>query len=327
LRSLSPGSLQKESNDQEIEQATTRARAVSNAPMAALMMNHAAMNHHTSNISAGDVLHQSWLFVKSSGKGNSSSWKCRWVVLRSDKISYYNLKNANVKSAVNMEAPLPDEIELAFIFEIKSAKIIDFIEADEKKTEFKMTDFVQKKPISKAIIDGSGSLFSWKSKRYFAFQLISPEREIYFKASLQEIKNEWLSALESALKKSSHFRSNLKLPNLTNVDLDINSANPFLRRSSTLKRLSVVNPPADLSKERNTISESNSKEAERSTQELLNDWEIPYQFLNFEKKVGEGNYGFVFKGKLWDTPVALKTLKIVRIFILLIVFVKVLLDK
>lgn len=45
-----------------------------------------------------------------------------------------------------------------------------------------------------------------------------------------------------------------------------------------------------------------------------NQWEIPSSEIVLEEKIASGNYGEIFKGKVWGTTVAIKKLYLVKVF-------------
>ncbi|CAI8020549.1 Serine/threonine-protein kinase-transforming protein Rmil [Geodia barretti] len=64
-----------------------------------------------------------------------------------------------------------------------------------------------------------------------------------------------------------------------------------------------------LSKHRRNKSGSEEKSRKKTHRDSTDEWEIPYQDIQIDEKIGSGSFGTVYKGK-WHGPVAIKKLKV-----------------
>jgi serine/threonine protein kinase len=64
-----------------------------------------------------------------------------------------------------------------------------------------------------------------------------------------------------------------------------------------------------LRKQQRNKSSSDEKSKRKNNRDSTDEWEIPYQDIQIDEKIGSGSFGTVYKGK-WHGPVAIKKLKV-----------------
>ena len=110
--------------------------------------------------------------------------------------------------------------------------------------------------------------------------------------------------LNNALQDSDQPTSNMSRMMGDSNASDIDSVNPdALNESSASEGIGQ--------KMMRDLREKSKKELEvAQTQKQFNaDFEIDFQDLQFDKKLSEGGYGIVYKGRWKSTPVAIKQIK------------------
>lgn len=241
--------------------------------------------------SSSKIILQGWLIKR--GGGGFKNWKKRWFVLKDDEISYYKSSDDHLDWN-----SVPDErmLVLMGVLKLKGARVIDYL---EEKVGFNISSpigdgILIQKP---AITTGNGaspasSYFSRKSiKKNFMFGIETSDRNLLVKSHEEGEKTKWMNAIRDTIIKET-FGPGLSLDRSASGVID-----------EKIKSLEIS--PSLIEK-----SESRSLSFKNLSADSAGDWEVPFSALEFENLLAEGNYGSVFKGRMWGTTVALKTLKI-----------------
>lgn len=242
-------------------------------------------------------------YLKKQGgfKGGFKNWRARYFVLKEDFLSYYKTdptganptRSKSVVDLFQITTPSKDNTDgatknLYGVMPLKGSQVINVIASNEllspAETQI-LFDPEQRRAVTVLKIDRPTALKrydaikSWVGKgQDFLFGMKMEGRLLWLSAPSQENKAAWIRALSSAIDAANNM-STLNVPTRT----------LHKRLSSfSLSGVSANGIPTE-----------------------VHDWEIPFKAMKFGDKIGDGNFGEVFVGKLWGTQVALKTLKIV----------------
>lgn len=259
-----------------------------------------------------EIIHSGWLHKMGGARGGRRNWKKRWFVLKTGCLFYYKSPNDSV---------------LMGVMPLDASALYDHGGQYQSANEWKISGscytcqrtfgtFLRRHHCRRCgesfCQDHSSQIIPLpKYGFHSAVRVCDPcaaeasaEHEQFLRAAHAMKRGSIMSLFDDKKKNnttSADIHRRFTLPSefkphmfaLKNSDREL-----WIHTKSTVDRARWVSK----------ISECLAARKSGTPQEAKQ-WEMDYKQLEFESKVAEGSFGDVFKGKLWGTKVAIKTLK------------------